>query len=106
MDIKQVKTSLFLVWVVLSFVILVILISPLNLNSSTLRSFSSIFRIEEDVTECVFCGMTTAFLYISKGQMADALESNRGSIMLYALFLLNQATIFTFVLRKSIKKGR
>ena len=38
---------------------------------------------------CFLCGMTTAFVFIARGDFAGALSANHGSLFLYAGLALN-----------------
>lgn len=102
---NDIKTSFLLSWLTMSAVILVVLVSPFLLSDKTIYSIAP--KCEWKIKyhkECVLCGMTTAFIEISKGQLSAANRSNRFSLYLYLVFSVNElfASLFLVKRRKQI----
>jgi hypothetical protein len=91
------RKAFIIVWLVLSVGILAILITPLL---ATPEQISAVIPPCEYKAryhrECLFCGMTTAFFEISRGNFHAAEQSNGGSVPLYAAFVANEFTLLLF----------
>lgn len=92
-----------LAWIVISFFML----SALVISFTTERSFTGKFMPQCSMktiynSECALCGMTTAFYEISDGNPNAAFHLNKGSLMLYPLFVINLIVCFTFLFRNTI----
>lgn len=100
---RDLDFSLRLVWLISSFVILLILASPLVLGSDRVARLAPVCQSRSrDGKPCFFCGMTTSFLAISEGRFHDAGRANRGGIPLYALFVVNEICVVMFVRKGGI----
>jgi hypothetical protein len=55
---------------------------------------------------CPLCGMSHAFVFLSKGMVDEALHANSSSLLLYLGFLLNSAGCFLFALVKAVKHSK
>lgn len=98
---KDLLFSLRIVWLIVSFVILLILTTPFTLGSERAAKLAPVCQSRARFgRECAFCGMTTAFIAISGGRLRDAERSNHGSIPLYALFVVNELCVIAFVTGK------
>ncbi|MGE5400494.1 MAG: DUF2752 domain-containing protein [Ignavibacteriales bacterium] len=96
MEEEIVKRSFLVVWIIISSVIFLVLMSPFLLEDEAIYRIAP--RCESRVKynrECVMCGMTTAFIQISRGNLKKASENNRAGIYLYSLFAANNL-IFCF----------
>jgi len=85
-----------------SFVILAVLATPFLVDDNKIKN--AVPRCEWKVKynkECPFCGMTTGFLLISKGRFSEASESNRLSLFLYSIFVINEIVILAVILGKA-----
>jgi hypothetical protein len=51
---------------------------------------------------CSLCGMTTAFVHISRGEFDEARRANRGSLPVYAGFSANALAALIFIAWKGI----
>lgn len=54
--------------------------------------------------ECFFCGTTTAFVAISRGDFRTAAESNRGALPLYVCFAINAVAAAYFASRGRVRR--
>ena len=87
-------------WLVVSSVIFLILISPFVLGPDRVAILAPVCQSRtRNGTPCFFCGMTTSFLAISSGRFQDAAQANHGGIPLYVLFVGNEIC-FLWFLRK------
>ena len=87
-----------LVWLVISSVIFLILVSPFVLGRDRIARLVPVCQSKAVYGRpCSFCGMTTSFLDISNGRLNDAAHANRAGIPLYALFVINEAVFVIFL---------
>jgi hypothetical protein len=91
---REVKAGLRISWYVMGALILAILIVPAVVSAE--RIYAAAPRCEWKTKygrECFMCGMTTAFVEISRGRPGDAQRSNRGSVPLYSVLVMNEAAL-------------
>lgn len=102
-NIIEFKKSLFIVWRIISVVLLFILLLSLFGSERFIYLITpKCYSITQFNVECIFCGMTRAFVAISKYQDFNlAVSLNRGSIYLYSCFLLN-SIFFMYKIKKRI----
>jgi hypothetical protein len=101
----QLGRALRIDWLVVSGVILLLLAAPVALPERTLFALTPVCEWKAKYNaECPLCGMTRGFLDISHGDFARAVERNRGSVPLYAAFLINECLAAWFVLRRLKKE--
>jgi hypothetical protein len=95
---RHLQRASLIVWIVLSVVVLCAIAAPAVLPLQLVRDISptcqSVLRTGRP---CPLCGMTEAFISITHGRLAEALEANRSSLLLYALFVVNELVILLFV---------
>ena len=78
-------------WLIVSAVVLAALAMPFVFPEAYILRTSGAFQLPHEETErCLLCGMTRAFLAISRGDLSAAIEANRWSIELYALLWVNE----------------
>jgi hypothetical protein len=53
---------------------------------------------------CPLCGMTTAFYHIANGEFGEARLANRNSVILYSVFLANEAALACFAIYKTLRR--
>lgn len=100
------RAALMYVWAVIGCVALVILLLPVVAPDEVIRDLAPQCQSKQlDGTPCVLCGMTDAFMKLSRGDVHGARDANRGSLWLYACLLLNQACLAT-VLARASARGR
>lgn len=88
---NEFSQGFFLVWAVLSIAVLFILTAPFVLPENTIFRLAPVCESKRlGLGQCPLCGMTTAFIEISKGDFTNAFNSNRASLALYSLLVLNQ----------------
>ena len=95
----QLKSAFFDVWIILSFLILVILIGPFVFSADSIYSVTSKLQTEHK-TKCLLCGMTTSFIKISKGEFDEAISVNKYGIYLFVFLLVNELIFFYILARK------
>ena len=95
---RHLQRASLIVWIVLSVVVLCAIAAPAVLPPPLVRDISptcqSLLRTGRP---CPLCGMTEAFISIAHGRLAEALEANRSSLLLYVLFVVNELVILWFV---------
>lgn len=102
---RQLRKALWIDWLVVSGVVLLLLAAPLALPQETLFALTPVCEWKAKYNaECPLCGMTRGFLDISRGDLARALEQNRGSVPLYAALLVNECLAAWFILRRFRKE--
>jgi hypothetical protein len=107
MNTKQLKFSIITSWLVLSAGVFFILVIPHIVPNDTILDLLPTCEWKAKYNkECALCGMTTAFLRISDGEYKEAYEANKGSIILYGAFLLNQFFALLFLTRFIAPKNR
>lgn len=94
----QLKRASAIAWLIISAVILSVLLATALLPSDSVRSLASRLSLPHD-RPCPLCGMTTAFLSLSRGRVTRALDANSYSLLLYSLFLANELAALGFVSR-------
>lgn len=104
MEYKQLKLAIFVVWIILSGIILFTLSTPFIFSENSIDKI--VPKCEWRVAynkECYLCGMTRSFICFSQGNFTRARELNRFSPYLCLLFVTNQAALM-FVLFWKFKK--
>lgn len=87
----RLRTALIIDWLVVSALILPVLLAPFLLSAGTIGALEPVCQWKARYhRECPLCGMTTAFILISNGKLAEAQGRNRASVPLHAAFLLNE----------------
>jgi hypothetical protein len=102
----EVRAGLRISWGVMGALILAILIAPWVLSAEQIRAAAP--RCERQTKsgrECFMCGMTTAFVEISRGRLGDAQQSNRASVLLYSMFVINEAALALSLGRRVFSGG-
>lgn len=95
---SELMLALLLVWFILSVGIFIILMLPFVVPQHQLAQFIPESWQAEFHKPCVFCGMSTAFYAISRGDFNQAYLLNPLSLYIYSAFLLN--TIFAAITLK------
>lgn len=102
MKARDLRLAFLVVWLILGGAILLILLAPLVLPAGTLATMLPPCEWQVRYGRpCPFCGMTTAFILISRGQLDAACRSNPFSIPLYALFVLNEIAVVAWGANKT-----
>jgi hypothetical protein len=79
------------VWLVLSLAVGLLLISSRALSEDWIFQHAPVCEAKARFgRECALCGMTHAFLDISRGKWREAERQNRASLPLYGIFLANE----------------
>ena len=106
-SLNELKLSLFLVWSILSMIILSVLIAPLFLSQDTILKLTPdcVSRTKYN-RECPLCGMSRAFIAISEGNLGVAYFSNKAAIPTYLTFASNEILFLGLILATCIKKFR
>jgi hypothetical protein len=94
------KAALRIVWIAIGSVVLATLLAPWILTPAQIAAVTPKCEWKARYgTECILCGMTTAFIAIAHGRFSEAERSNRGSIPLYAGFVLNEGLLVLILKR-------
>lgn len=98
---EQVRKASVLAWLIVTGIIVVILLTPYILPERMILSGAYRCRSPEHTAgRCALCGMTRAFLDISRGNVEKALSYNHSSLLLYSLFVANELFAFLYIGRK------
>ena len=98
MDRRQVRATLLGVWVAWSLCALLPLVLPFVLSQASLVTVSGWLVAPHD-TPCILCGMTHSFIFIARGQFAQAHAANALSLPLFAALLVNSVIFVLFAIR-------
>ena len=102
----QIKTASFAVWVIVSVCVAAILIGTCLPAANVVLEISRRCRSPNHGNlDCPLCGMTRSFLAINRGEFDKARSLNKGSIALYASFVLNEALFAVYLARKRRTAG-
>jgi len=102
----QIKTASVAVWVIVSVCVAVILIvSYLPAENMILEISRRSRSFNHGNRDCPLCGMTRSFMAINRGEFDKARSLNKGSIALYASFVLNEALFAVYLARKRRTAG-
>jgi hypothetical protein len=95
---KAIRLSINISYLILSGLIFIMFILIFFLPADTLLSLSPVCEWKLKYgTECFFCGMTKAFIQISKLNFSGAINLNASSILLFGLLIANEIfAAFTF----------
>ena len=102
----ELKKAFFIVWLVLSVIILLTLATPFLFSPETINRFKPKCEWKEKYNkECPFCGMTRSFILISEGKISKADRTNKFSIYLYTLFIINEIAVTCIISRTYLFKA-
>ena len=101
MSTKNTISSLLIAWGIISTLIIIVLVTPFFINSDFILQNTPICPSKLNQSNCFLCGMTQAFIEISRGNLDTAQTFNQLSIPLYGIFIIN-SIIFAFLLIKKI----
>ena len=87
---RELRTSLWIAWAIVSALMFAALVSSFFLSAEQVLSLTPgcVWKAKYG-RECAVCGMTRGFIHISRGHFQDAFQSNRASLPLYGLFVVN-----------------
>jgi hypothetical protein len=95
---QEMKVAITSVWLIISAILMIMFITLYLLPESALLAASGAFQLpHHDQKQCLLCGMTRAFIAISRGNLADAVTFNNWSVTLYGMFLVNELSTAIFL---------
>ena len=97
MQIKDVKTALARTWIVISAVFFLLAVLPFLAPAEWLFRVSPVCEAKRRGSECVMCGMTTAYVAIGNTQFADARDANAGALPLWIASMVNFSGAVAYV---------
>lgn len=101
---EELRIAVLAAWLVSSAVILLPLLAPFLLPAAAIERWTPVCQSKAGGgPPCALCGMTTAFLLISRGRFSEATGVNRAAVPLYSAFLLNE--VFAIMGLRSILRG-
>ncbi len=100
------RRACLLAWLVVSAAIAPVLAAPFLLPEHTVVALAAAFRTKAHAEgRCPLCGMTHAFLALSRGDFQSAARSNSAAAPLFGALLVNEvAAGFTFLRRPRRRK--
>lgn len=101
---QDVNKAIKIVWQFFSIVTLFVILGSLLIPESLLYKNIPVCEYKAIGKECFLCGMTTAFMDISKLNFNLALQLNSGSLLLYCTFVANNLIFLYTLLSPSFKK--
>jgi len=97
----QVKLAMMIVWLILSAIILIIVTAPFMFSAEEIYTLTPTCQWKTKYNkECLFCGLTTGFIAVSRGDFSAARASNRLSIPLYSAFIVNEIVCLVYFIRR------
>jgi len=102
---QEFKIAIIASWIIASAIILFLFLIPGIFYHHVLISISNFLQVPHQ-EPCPLCGMTEAFIAISKGKLAQAKELNPWSIKFYAVMLINESLailVFIYIIGKFTK---
>ena len=95
---QEMRVAITSAWLIVSAILLSVFMAPYFLSESTLLYASEAFALPHHNQEpCFMCGMTRAFIAISRGNLAEAVTFNRWSVALYGILLANELSAAIFL---------
>lgn len=106
METRELRAAFVGAWLIVSALLLGVLVAPFALSDAELDRLVPVCEWKARYNrECPACGLTTAFLLISHGEIVQAQLQNRASLPLYLGFVLNSILFVAVLLfrRRSIR---
>ncbi|MBM4128279.1 MAG: DUF2752 domain-containing protein [Nitrospira sp.] len=98
---QEMRVAITSAWLIVSAVLLFMLIAPHLLSETALLSASTAFRLlHHHQGMCFLCGMTRAFIAISRGRLTEAVALNDWSVTLYGIIVSNELAAALFLFRR------
>jgi hypothetical protein len=97
---NDLKISLNAVWIIISLIIITVLLLSVFYPELLLSAAPVCFSKVLYKSECFMCGMTRAFVEISKGNFSSAITLNNLSLILYSAFAFNTFVFFFYIFQK------
>jgi hypothetical protein len=91
-------------WLILTFIALAAIVAPLVVPYEVLYGLFPECEARARGDACPFCGMTTAFISLSRGDIAAARESNAGSLAVYGAILVNFAAAAAYSIMTLLRR--
>lgn len=105
--ISQITKALQYVWLILSLAALLVVVAPFLLSADTLLSAAGGLSSPHPAGQaCLLCGMTRAFLAISRGDFHQARQWNRGALPLYGLMAVLPTATAIFLILQRFQRSR
>ena len=102
----ELRCAVFTVWLILSAAILLIMLTPFVASPSGIARLVPECERKKVGQKCAFCGMTSAFFSISKGDFRTAIAANAFSPWLYGGFVLNECLLLVVLIAKMCYRRR
>jgi uncharacterized protein DUF2752 len=100
------QLALLYVWLILGCLSGLAVISPLLLSPEFLFHLLPVCQAKAAGGQCVFCGMTTAFVHIGQGEFVAAQSANSGALPLYLSLTLNFVASIAYTMMRVIQACR
>jgi len=97
-----VRQASLLAWLIASAALLAVLLAPWLLPEEVLLKAAPVCQARaRRGVECPLCGMTRAFVSISKGRLHEATQLNRASVPLYVALAANELAALLVLARQA-----
>ena len=98
---KEQKVAILVVWTIITLVTTMIILLPFCSDKQTvLKNAPTCISKSQFNVECRLCGMTRAFIEISNGNFRNAIDFNRGSVIIYSSFAFNFLIFIVYLIYK------
>lgn len=96
---QELKNTIRIVWQISAVLSILILLLLFFIDDNQLLSISPTCEYQKIGKECFLCGSTRAFIEIKHFNFKNAFALNKGSVLLFCLFLLNSILFLTQILK-------
>jgi hypothetical protein len=91
-------------WLVLTVAAMTCVVAPLVFSADFLEGLIPVCEAKVRGGSCALCGMTTGFILISRGEIAQAQKANAGAPVLYLAFLLNFVSALSYSIMTLLRR--
>jgi hypothetical protein len=103
---SDLKPALTGTWLILSAALATAAIAPFLIPAEVLYGVFPECEAKRRGASCALCGMTTAYVFIARGDLAAAYDSNGGSIALWSASVLNFIAATAYSLMALVRRRR
>jgi hypothetical protein len=98
---QELRAAVRSAWWMISAILLAVILAPYLFSENSLLAASGALQVSHAPGEtCGLCGMTRAFLAISRGDFSEAVRLNGASVILFGIILANELWIAFFLTKR------
>ena len=102
----SVRKALAIAWFMVALAGGFVAAAPFALRAETLQTLFPACESRLRGTPCAACGLTTAFIAISKHRLEDARQANAGAVPLFVLLVANLIGGLAYGIRRLARGGK